>query len=253
MVLINKFISILSVIVTFILFELILFFPQLFLLNAVLILLVIVLTVLKLNKWKISRESIIFIIIPLLFLGGGLLFLLFLEKSILRHVIIIILNFLYGIYLDNLFIYLYKTDKYQPYALENISSYISIISAFLIYAAFFGFIIFFKAPVWLLGITTFVTTVVLGYQVVCLNKIELNRSWLFILIYGLLIAELFGVVYFLPVSFYVAGVTLTAMFYLMTNLGRYHLLANLNSQVVRRHLIVGSLVLIIVLITARWT
>ncbi len=95
-------------------------------------------------------------------------------------------------------------------------------------------------------------TGVLFYQAIWINKITWLKSWSYILINSLVIAEFFLVISFLPTSFYVNGIILATVYYFILGLSRSYLLDKFEKKIIKKYIAVVLIVLIIVLGTARW-
>lgn len=201
-------------------------------------------------KTVIARWN--FLIVPLFLMTGGLFFILFLEHQIIRHFLVFLVAVLLWLYSEAIFIYIYQHEKYQVNSLENISSYINLISALFFYSGFFGLLIFLNISIWLVVLLVLLVTVFLSYQTMWVNKIIFGKSLLYILIIGLVLCELAWVLSFLPINFYVSGVFLSVIYYLLSGISRFHLLGTLDVKVIRRHLIISLIMLILILGTTRW-
>lgn len=253
MILINRLLSILSSLAVFIILELLFFRPR-FLIPLVIILVVAVsLTVLSLNNWQIKkREGWNFLITPLLFVASGFLLIIFLEGAVLNHLVIIFISVFYGVLLENIFHYLHQPINYQPYSLENIFNYVSLITGFFVYTSFFGLIIFLNFPLWVLLILSFLVTLVLIYQIIWINKVAVGAKMIYLFILSLILTEVFWVVHFWPTSYLVSGLILSLIFYLIVNLARIYLKASLTREMVKRYLLIALIVLLLTLATAQW-
>lgn len=253
MILINRLLSILSSLAVFVILELLFFQPNFLIALAIALIAVIVLTVLSLNNWQVKkREFWNFLITPLLFAASGFLLIIFLEGAILSHLMIIFVAIFYGVLLENIFHYLHHPINYQPYSLENIFNYISLITGFFIYTAFFGLVIFLNFPFWILLILGFLVTFVLIYQIIWINKVAVRAKMIYLFVLSFILTEAFWVIHFLPTSYLVSGLILSLFFYLIVNLARIHLKAGLTKEVVRRYLLIAIIVLLLTLTTARW-
>lgn len=254
MILINRLIPFLCPLFVFISFEII-FKKPIFVYWLFTFLIIIVVT----SVWKLIGKGLItitarwnFLITPLFLVLGGLLFVFFLENKIFKHLLVVFLVFLLGLFLETMFVYIYRHEKYQVNSLENISSYINLISSLFFYSSFFGLLIFLNIPFWLIALLTLIITFFLSHQTMWVNKIVSVRSWLYILVICLILCELAWVLSFLPISFYVRGAVLSVIYYLVIGISRFHLLGILDVKVIRRHLIISLIVLILILGTARW-
>lgn len=157
-----------------------------------------------------------------------------------------------GVFLENIFIYIYQHEKYQINSLENVSNYLNLISMFLFTSSFFGLSVFLNVALWQLSLVSFAITFALTFQTIWVNKINVRAALLQIFVICLILFELFWTVSFLPTAFYVNGLIIAISFYMMNNLMRLHLKNNLNNKIIRRYFILCGLVIFFVLLTARW-
>jgi len=209
--------------------------------------------------WKILGKKLLtaearwlYLLTPISFLTSGVLFVIFLERPWAKHLLAAAIASFLGIFLKNLFIYIYEHDKYQPNSLENISNYLNLASIFLFNSSLFGFFFFLNTPFWKLSLISLAVFFVLTFQTIWVNKIKIKSAWLHIAVICLILFEIFWTVAFLPTAFYVNGLILATSFYMMNNLMRLHLLGNLNKKIIRRYFILCGLVIILILATAEW-
>lgn len=249
----NRIIPYLVSIIIFILIEQIIVFPK-----QIYLLAFISLMILGLSIWQLIERSFFrpkfwqFVITPLLLLGSGLVFLIFLEDYLFRQFFVVILIVLIWVFLELTYLRFHRRLKYQVHSLENISTYINLITVFLSTSSFFGLVVFLAFPVWILVIIFTGLTMLLNYQIAYSSEAPLTSSWLYILAISLMMTEIFWAVSFLPTSIYVNGLVVTISYYLMSGLALNWLLGIQERKVVLRYLIISFVSLIIILITAKW-
>lgn len=141
---------------------------------------------------------------------------------------------------------------YQPSSLENMFNYANIASVFFIASSAFSTMLLLHWSRWLMfGIVTLLVFL-LVLQTFKVNKISLRQGWPLFLTVGIIAAELFLALTFLPLGFYSNGVLLAVWFYLGINISRHTLLDHLTRDVWRRYLFVGVGVVLLTLATAQW-
>ena len=152
----------------------------------------------------------------------------------------------------NIFSFVYQTKDYQPLALENIYGYVNLISLFLFYAGFYGFLLLLGWPVWIFVIACFIVTAFLFTRTLLTYKIEWKESKLFVLIMSIIITESFYAISLLPSSFIFNGLVLVVVYYLFMNLIKDYLKERLNAKDLRLYLTVTGIILLVSLLTTRW-
>lgn len=193
-----------------------------------------------------------FLLAPLFFLLAVFLALLFEENLIMRQIIVVLAVFAYAVFLEHLFRFLYLPQKYQPYALENISGALNIITIFLATTGFFNFIHLFSFSHLLIGTAIAVIVLLLSIQTLWVNKIKVGENWRSIVAVTVLIFEILYATYYLPVSPLVVAVLVATFYYCLINFIRHNLLKTLDRAVLKRYFVVGLIVIIATLLSARW-
>ncbi len=216
------------------------------------LLLVVAGTQLALSKKARLIETVILGISQILFLSGTYYFIFFVEGSTIRQLLIGLALIINLFYLTNIFYYHFRTEKYQVNALQNISSFLNLISIFTISSVGFSLILYLGWPSWLISLGVALASAVLCYQTYWVNKIVGPATFLFAGITGLIGGEVFWAATFLPSSFLVNGAIVTVVNYSIVNLARHYFAGNLQKSVIWRYLIISATVLLLTLVTARW-
>lgn len=208
----------------------------------------------QLFEWRTERKEFwrVVAFTPTLILSSVFL-LLFVSTAFYAHLLMVFTALLFGWFLENLFLFLHQPRQYQPYALENISSYINVLVAFFFFSALFASRIFlsFRLPhIIILGL---VGAVLLSFFMFVWNKMSIRRSWYIFLIHGLVMLELLIGASLLPTSFFVAGLLLTIPYYIMLSLVRHTSRGSLDLKVLRRYALIGLSTFTVTLITAPWS
>ena len=86
-----------------------------------------------------------------------------------------------------------------------------------------------------------------------LNQIKNRYKIVYLIIANIIILEFFWALSFLPNNFYVNGIILTIIFYIIWGILRIKLLEQINNKIVWRYLIIGFVLLLFTIITSPWT
>lgn len=254
MILFRRIATILSLFILGGLLELLIWKPDWYLVIIALLELVVIGMIIGLARGKIETKEISpLIITPLFFIGFSFLFLLFIEGLLYKQLIAVGIVFLWWIFIENIFLFFYQPVRYQPYALENITAYLNLVTVFLMGSSFHGLILFLGFSSAPLIIFTFLVTLLLVIQIIAINKISIKKNVLLISVLALLVSEMFWVTKFLPSSYLVNGTIIAISFYFLTGIVRHWFLESLDKKVVKRYLGISIIVLLIIAITARWT
>lgn len=217
------------------------------------LLIVIVLAIFFLTGLHFKNKKLwYFFISPFLYVLGSLNFIIFLEMRWLKIGFIIVISILLGLYLENLYSFNYKPEKYQTYGMQNFSSYFNLIALFFIYTSLFGYIIFLQISVWIVLILAGIFSMLATYHTMWIAKINFEQSWLYILVTTLLIVQGFWVIAFLPTSIYVNAILLASIYYVVVGLTLNQLLGILDKSVIKRYTTVLIIIILITLLSAKW-
>jgi len=214
---------------------------------------VLILTLFEFSKRKLAARTLSFYIAPLLFALMSYLFLFFVETVWLYRLVYVIGAGLLYLYLDQLLNYFYFTVKYQPYTLESLSLYINIISIFYLTSSMLSLIIFLHLSPLLTAVFYYAVAAVLVYQLLWSHKYTWDQMKLFVTLVPLVLAETLYVISFLPFNYYVGGIVVAILFYLMMNLIRMFLSDHAPRRVVITNISVSFVLIIIILATAQWS
>lgn len=190
-------------------------------------------------------------ILPVFFISSLAIYTSLLINDILIQVLFIA-NFLFIFYyFKNLYFYFGKQAKYR-YIIQNFSSYGNFLIVFFLAAVIFGLQAFLDVPLWLLiGIFTVVMLLVI-YEVLVTNEIEIRPRLHFIFLLTLLMAEFAGAVYFFPFNYNVLGLIVAICYYISIGIIKFHLKNSLNPQAIKLYLTAGIASIVVVLLTTQW-
>lgn len=249
----RRFLPLLAPLLIFFFEQIYFFSPKLIYAMAILIILLIFFTV-----WQLSRLSQVdsrwwnYLILPALASCAVLAYSVFLSsKFIIQLSFVFNAVFLY-LYLRHVYYYLLHPVAYQVFSLENLSAYTNWLAFFLTAAAVYGAQSFLNSPISLLMLIMLAAAVLLVYQIIWANKIELKAGLPYILISSLILVELFWAISFLPFNYNISGLGLAICYYVVIGLVKNHLLDKLDTSKVRMYLILGAVSLFLIMFTARW-
>jgi len=203
-------------------------------------------------KKKLNKNFLHFLILPFCFSVSGFLFLIFLVNLTLYHVLVVLIALILYFLVKQYYLYFYFPLKYQPYSLESLSVYIIMAAIFFLFSSLFAARILLRFDLILLLLIMVVMLSLIVYYFYWINKISFNRSKIFIIITALIAAELFVAISYLPTSYYVNAFMITISLYLVLNLGKLFLLDLLNKRRIINHIVVATIALLAVILTARW-
>ncbi|MFA6553625.1 MAG: hypothetical protein WCT27_04315 [Patescibacteria group bacterium] len=216
-------------------------------------LLLYALTVLILLARRIAWKEVLSFVAPSgLFLISSLIFFSLIDHPLVRVIFLILVTIGYFMELDNLYIYLYETEKYQPYALENVHGYVNLTSLYLLVSSLYGLLLYFNWPSWIVIIFVFFLTVFFAWRTLISYKVDKSKSRIYIFISGLLLAESALIVNFLPTSYLFNGLVLAIIYYFLINFLRDYLRDMLDKKALVKYSVISGSAMLISILTTRW-
>ncbi len=249
----NRLLPLIIPLLTLILFEVFFFNPKMIYVVLALVNLLIFFAV-----WQFSRASDTgkdwwnFLILPSMMFTAVAVYTILLSNKFVIQLLFILNIILLYFYLRYVYYYLARPTAYEPFSIENISSYGNFLTFFLIATTIYGMQAFLSVQTWLLMIIMLAASGLIVYQVMWANKIDLGKGLIYILISCLIILELSWSISFLPLNHHIAGLIIAICYYMLIGLVRHFLLDKLDKKIIRLYLGFGLTSLFIVLITARW-
>lgn len=208
----------------------------------------------RLIGWTFGKLDFwLFLSSPFLLAVSAFFLLLFLEGNGLKVLVITLATFLIWLFAENLFAYLHLPRAYQVNALEYLSLVVNVVSVFFFSTALFATRLFLSAPLWIIIPVFVIVVFILSSATLWLCKIEKERLLANAAGGTLIMTELFFVLTFLPGGFFPNAGLLTLFFYLFFGIVRARILNKLNKQILKRYLLIVTLLTFIIILTARWT
>jgi len=254
MIIVRRISSIASLLLILGFFELFVLKPNWFFFIILFLEATVVLTVIGLAWKKIELQEVWQFLIPPAFLvGAAYVIIFFIEGMFYTQLFIVFVLFLLWNFIENTFLFLYQPVRYQPYALENVSAYLNLVTVFCMGAFFHSSILFLGTSGAISTIFVFIVTYVLIIQMLWINKIVLKGNYIVTGILALLVSEMFHATVFLPSSYLVNGLVVALSYYFLVGIFRYWLLKSLDRKVFRRYIIISLSIFLVVALSARWT
>lgn len=204
-------------------------------------------------KKRLNRRWLQFSVGPAIFFFASFWFAMFLSRPLFYHVFAVVIAAIFWIYFEQALLFFYYSLKYYPHTLENFSYYIGLLSFFFLMSGLYGFMILLHTDTWILVMIAAAGVFMISFEIFWNQKIEWRESWLFNLIIGLIIVELFVGISFLPSGYYVNAGILALLYYLLVGLSK----ASLSGYMTRRNILIHTLIagigLLLLLFTAQWT
>lgn len=193
-----------------------------------------------------------FVITPVLFSAGALIYLIFLKSELFKQVFLLGYVIMIWISLEVIFLRFNFRPKYQVHSLENIFTHLDIITIFLVSSGLYSLIAFLGFDLWTMLSILAVVVLALSYQLVWTSDATIGSGWPFALVLTLTVSESFLAVSYLPTSVYVGAMMVSLSYYCVGGLSRNWFLGNRGGKVVRRYLVTGAILAVLVLVTAKW-
>ncbi|MFC1788126.1 hypothetical protein ACFLZY_02820 [Patescibacteria group bacterium] len=192
------------------------------------------------------------LITPLLFIISGIGVFLFFENQPERIALTVLVPIFVFFFAEHVFAYIHLPTKYQAYAIEHLSLILSIVSIFFVGIIGFGTRLLMITPLYILVPIFFTVSLFVIYGTLWVSKVEHKQARPYALSLSVLVTELFMSMTFLPTGFYTNAAVLALCFYVLLGLTRAHFLNRLTRTVLKRYLILGAVLLVVIVGTAKW-
>ena len=210
--------------------------------------LLFILWLIKFRVW--SPESLIKIIVPVLFCGGGISLLLLIPSPQIAHLFSIIISLVFACIVRNLNSETIRRG--QDFDGFRLNDAFLLACAFLIFSSFFGFYIFLYLRSWILAIFLPILVMMLVYQYFWHEGFLDRGVSLYIPVVGLIFAEISWALTFWSTGFISRAAVLFIFFYCFMGLVKLYVSQRLVFKTARKYLMVSVVVLALVLGTTRW-
>jgi len=192
------------------------------------------------------------LISPFLLTLTGFFFLSILTSNPLKYLLGGVIAVIFYWFLRNVVQFAYEDQRYQPYAIENISTYANIVTVFFAASTLASLVFYLRISHFILLAASLVLFTLLILQMLWVHKIKIREHIGYLIILPIIFSQVLWATFWLPTNFFIAGMLLALSYYAATNLARHHLLGHLESFVVRRYLIIAIVGVLLTLTTAQW-
>lgn len=200
--------------------------------------------------WKDGSFISSTILLPL-FLLTSTAFYLFLERPLFQYSFGVLVAAAVWIYTENLFTFIVSPQRYQPYALENLTTNLALATVFFSAVTFFDLDVFFGISLFILiPVLTIVT--ILAASVAFWTARYLPAGWPYILVIGLTVLEIAVAISFLPLTPLIKGALIAVTYYLSVEVGRTVMRKESLRAEMPRPLLLAFFIVLALLITTRW-
>ncbi len=210
------------------------------------------LSIFEFSKRSLGERFRGLVVLPMLMLISSMGLLMFLENLYLTRAIVVLVAGWLFLCLEQILNYFFFNTKYQPYAIENLYWYGGLATIFLLNATAGAAVIFLHLSVYLVGLVLALIFFLVGWQLLISQKISWGKGWWFAVLIPIITWQLFVGLNYLPLGYFVISLLLTLAAYFMWGLARLFMLERWTRHAVSQYLIIGSIILILTLITAAW-
>ena len=189
---------------------------------------------------------------PLAFAGTGMALFLLLEAPLEQTALAALVCVLAFAFAEQVFAYVQVPVTYQPYAIQHLSLGMNALTVFFAAAFFFGTRTFMQTPLWLSTPAMFILCAYVLYQALWVSKMEHARALVYGVCGGLVLAEVFLALSFLPTGIYVNAAVTALAAYAFLGLSRAWFLEQANKRLVSRYVTAIALFAALLFLTAQW-
>jgi len=210
-----------------------------------------------------TRVALRFWLVMFLLEVSTLLSLLFIENTLVKHLVVILIAVLTFLYAEYLYIYLYRREMYKIHSLEYLNHFINLLVFLLFSISIFAGRVFMNFGFWLTALAVVVLSLVIFILDFRASRLTTKQYTLPTVIGAIIIFEIFTVLTWLPFNFYIKAILLSAWYYLFEGVVRLVLQENTRRHVdtvgqaknkqIYKIIFIFIGVWLVSLLTARWT
>ncbi|HCJ52582.1 MAG: hypothetical protein A2898_02815 [Candidatus Kerfeldbacteria bacterium RIFCSPLOWO2_01_FULL_48_11] len=188
----------------------------------------------------------------LLFVLAGFALLLFIEQTIFQHLLVVCIIGACGFITQNVYTFIHVTDRYHPYALETIFSYVNLLTLFFLLSAVQTVMLLFSFSVWPFALVIAVVAMLISFQTFWVYKAPIRDALGYAVPVSIMTLEMFVAVSFLPGPPLALASLTTIMYYLFMNILREHIAQRMELKTIRIYLVVSLALIAAVIISSPW-
>jgi hypothetical protein len=157
------------------------------------------------------------------------------------------------VYLETIFVFYYQPQKYTILSLPTVNFFFSVFALCTLAISGSALQLIGVLPQWFCVIATGVIVFLLLMHLLWSYRIISRRAILAAFVVTVVFMELWWALHYWPVTFWVQGFVAAAFFYMIAPLFQLTFRGIVTKAIIRQTISVGTVLLIVVLSTARWT
>ncbi len=207
----------------------------------------------RLLLWEWRRPAFwVFLGTPMLLWVSSIVFFFFLEDAVSKWLVLSLVSIAIGLYAENCFTFYHLPSRYQAYALENLSLVLYVVSAFFFTSGAFASQLFLLLPTWIPALVVFLAVLMATVSVFWVSKIGFETGLPYAVVGAVLMTELYIVLSFFPTSFVTNAAIFSVLLYAFLIISRGNVLEHLTKKMMIRSAAFIFVLLVTILISARW-
>jgi hypothetical protein len=189
---------------------------------------------------------------PILFIASSFGVLFFLESLGLQIILGVGAAIMLALFTEHIFTYAHVPALYQPFSIEHLSHLMNILTVFFVASFGFGLRMFLQTPLWLLGIVFILIAIFVIYGTLWAGKVETTRARPYAIAGGVLTAQLFIALTYLPTGFYTNAAFMALTFYVFLGLTQANAHSRLSKQLFKRYISIFIILTLAIALTSQW-
>lgn len=226
--------------------------PRLFFAAVASGILVIALSIKGLSVGKKKLDWPIFFYSPALVFASASLYETLLPNHYWIQALFLLIAGLIFSYLKNLYYFMRYEAPERAEKIDSIFLTSSVLSFFFLSASIYGLPTFLGWSFWPLLASCSIIVLLLSFRPSVVKQIKLRENWPLFVVVNIILLQVMGALYLLPLRFNVLGLLASFIFYMSLIVSRAVLKGSISGRALRFPLISGLVISIIVLFTARW-
>lgn len=204
-------------------------------------------------SYKLKRMRIwFFAIYSIIFVSLGFAYVSLMSSVFLINLFLVVWSIIYLIYLEAVFNYLYRTERFFLLELKSITAYINLFLFFILSFSLLNFYILFSLKWWWLFLAFIPVTFVILYNRFLSFEFPHKDNAVYSGAITLILTEMVIALLWWPNGIYVLAFMLLIAYYFLSSIGTSYFKEQLTKKIIVQYSLLALVMIALVLATAQW-
>lgn len=205
-----------------------------------------------LNRKLKRRRTWFFAGYATIFTTMGFVYAALLSSVLIINLFLVVWSLVYLVYLEAVFNYLYRTERFFILELKSITAYINLAIFFLLSYSLLAYRVLFDLPLWGVFLAFIPITGVIIYNRFLSFAVPHKANIVYSGVLTLILTEVMAIIIWWSNSSYVLAFILLIVYYLLSSVGVSFYDGKLTKKIILQYIVLSAVATFLVLVTAQW-